>query len=112
MNTLFVILGPTGVGKTDLSLRLAQELQTPIISGDSRQIYRGLEIGTAAPAEKELKAVKHYFVGTHDVAEYFNASQFETEVMRILDEEIFFAYAERIACWRFDDVHRCSVQGH
>ena len=89
MNTLFVILGPTGVGKTDLSLRLAQELQTPIISGDSRQIYRGLEIGTAAPAEKELKAVKHYFVGTHDVAEYFNASQFETEVMRILDEEIF-----------------------
>ena len=52
MNTLFVILGPTGVGKTDLSLRLAQELQTPIISGDSRQIYRGLEIGTAAPAEK------------------------------------------------------------
>ncbi len=89
MNTLFVILGPTGVGKTDLSIRMAKHLCTPIISADSRQIFRGLEIGTAAPTEKELSEVKHYFVGTHNVDEYFNASQFEMEVLRILSKEVF-----------------------
>ena len=62
--TLIVLLGPTGVGKTDLSLRIAEQLHCPILSCDSRQLYKGLEIGTAAPSKEQLQRVKHYFVGT------------------------------------------------
>ncbi len=88
-NTLVVVLGPTGVGKTALSFRLAYHLQTPIISSDSRQFYRGLEIGTAAPTQEEQKIVKHHFVGTLDVTDYYNAAQFETDVLQVLEKEIF-----------------------
>ena len=63
MPTLVVILGPTGVGKTELSLQLAEEYGCPIVSADSRQIYRDLPIGTAAPSAEEQARVKHYFVG-------------------------------------------------
>ena len=63
MSTLIAIVGPTGVGKTDLSLRLAKEYACPIVSCDSRQIFKELKIGVAAPSDDQLRAVKHYFIG-------------------------------------------------
>ena len=65
MKKLIVLLGPTGVGKTDLSIRLAQRFNASIVSADSRQIYQGIEIGTAAPTPEQLAQVPHYFIGTH-----------------------------------------------
>lgn len=86
MAELIVIIGPTAVGKTELSLRLAETLNCPIINADSRQIYKDIEIGTAAPTEEELKRVKHYFVHTKELDEYYSAAQFEEDVMSLLDE--------------------------
>jgi tRNA dimethylallyltransferase len=83
---LIVLLGPTGVGKTALSLQLAEYLDSPIISADSRQFYRALQIGTAAPAKEELKRVRHYFVGNLQLTDYYSASQFETDVLRLLED--------------------------
>jgi tRNA dimethylallyltransferase len=88
-NTLIILLGPTGVGKTSLSYSLANKFNTPIISSDSRQIYQGLEIGTAAPTKEEQERIKHYFVGTLSVTDYYNAAQFETDVLSVLESEIF-----------------------
>lgn len=84
MNSLIILLGPTGVGKTELSLRLAEHFNTPIISSDSRQLYRDLPIGTAAPTEQQLRRVKHYMVGTLSLTDYYSASQFEEEVIALL----------------------------
>lgn len=84
MNTLIVLLGPTGVGKTELSLRVASHVGSPIISADSRQLYKELVIGTAAPTAEQLARVKHYFVGTLSLTDYYNASQFEEEVLLCL----------------------------
>lgn len=84
MKKLIVILGPTGVGKTELSLEIAQHLECPIISSDSRQIYKGLTIGTDAPTEEQLQRVKHYFVSKLSIEEYFSASQFEDEAIELL----------------------------
>ena len=84
MKKLIVILGPTGVGKTELSLEIAQHLECPIISSDSRQIYKGLSIGTDAPTEEQLQRVKHYFVSKLSIEEYFSASQFEDEAIELL----------------------------
>ncbi len=84
MNSLVVLLGPTGVGKTELSLRLAEYFHTPIISSDSRQVYKELPIGTAAPTPEQLARVKHYMVGTLSLTDYYSASQFEEEVMALL----------------------------
>lgn len=85
--TLLVLLGPTAVGKTELSLRLAKLLSSPIISADSRQIYRGIRIGTAAPTPEQLAAVKHYFVHTLDLDQYYSAAQYEADVLRLLEQE-------------------------
>lgn len=83
--TLLVLLGPTGVGKTGVSLRLAEHLKCPIISSDSRQFYQELKIGTAAPTDEQLGRVKHYFVGSHSIFDDYNAGQFEVDVIRLLD---------------------------
>jgi tRNA dimethylallyltransferase len=83
-NTLIVLLGPTGVGKTDLGIEIAQKLKTEIISCDSRQIYRELKIGTARPTEQQLSTVKHYCIATHSIFDYYNASMFEFEVLDLL----------------------------
>lgn len=83
MNTLVVIIGPTGVGKTEICLKLAEYYGSPIISADSRQIYKGLTIGTAAPTEKQLSVVPHYFVGTLDLDKYYHAAQYEQEVLKL-----------------------------
>jgi tRNA dimethylallyltransferase len=86
VKTLIVLLGPTGVGKTELSLSLAKNFESPIISSDSRQIYKELVIGTAAPSVSDRQKVKHYFVGTHELTDYYSASQFEDDVIRLLAE--------------------------
>ncbi len=86
MKKLVVILGPTGVGKTDLSIQLANHLQCPIVSADSRQIYKGLTIGTDAPSQQQLQKAKHYFIGTLSVEDYFSASQFEDKAIELLAE--------------------------
>ena len=85
MNTLLVITGPTAVGKTDLCLDIAESYGIPIINADSRQIYRGMGIGTAAPTATQLARVKHHFVGTLDIDAYYNASMYEQDVMNLLD---------------------------
>lgn len=86
MNYLVILLGPTGVGKTELSLRVAEHFASPIISSDSRQLYRDLPIGTAAPTTEQLARVKHYMVGTLSLTDYYSASNFETDVMTLLSE--------------------------
>lgn len=86
MKTLLVLLGPTGVGKTEWSLRIAEKLGCPIISADSRQIYKGMVIGTAAPTSEQLARVKHYFVGMLSPEEYYSASEFEQDVLSTLEE--------------------------
>ena len=82
--TLIVITGPTGVGKTAASIELAQRLQCDIINADSRQIYRGIPICTAAPTPEELAAARHHFVAFKDLPESYSAAQFETDVMALL----------------------------
>ncbi len=84
--TLIVISGPTGIGKTDLSIELAQMLNTVIISSDSRQIYQELKIGTAAPTKEDLEKVKHYMIGTKSIHDYYSAGIYELEVLKLLDE--------------------------
>lgn len=83
---LLLLLGPTGVGKTELSLRVAEHYGCPILNCDSRQIYRGIPIGTAAPTKEEQARVKHYFVATKDPEEEYNAGQYERDALRLLDE--------------------------
>ena len=83
--TLIVVTGPTAVGKTALCLDIAQYYGIPIINADSRQIYRDLKIGTAAPTEDQLRQVRHYFVGILPLDEYYSASMYEEQVMDLLD---------------------------
>ena len=84
--TLVVLLGPTGVGKTALGVQLASKLGCSILSADSRQIYRELPIGTAAPTPEERVAVPHYFVGTHSVTEGYSAASYEVDVLHLLEK--------------------------
>jgi len=84
--TLIVVTGPTAVGKTDLCLRVAEALRVPIINADSRQLFRELKIGTAAPTAAQMERVKHYFVGTLGVTDYYSASMYEQDVMALLTE--------------------------
>lgn len=83
--TLVVLLGPTGVGKTELSLALAERIGCPILNADSRQIYRDLVIGSAAPTAEQLARVPHEFVGILDIDAYYSAARFEQEVLQRLD---------------------------
>lgn len=89
--TLLVLTGATGVGKTELSLRLAEHFGCPIVSADSRQIFREIPIGTAAPSATEQARVKHYFVGTKSVSEDYNAGQYERDALALL-ETLFRQY--------------------
>jgi tRNA dimethylallyltransferase len=86
MNNLIVILGPTGIGKTDLSIDIAKSFEAEIISSDSRQVYKELEIGTAVPTVNQLNKVKHHFIGNKSIHDYYNASMFEVEVLETLKE--------------------------
>ena len=83
--TLLLIVGPTGVGKTELSLRVAERYGCPIVNCDSRQIYRGIPIGTAAPTPQEQARVPHYFIATRELEQDYNAGQFERDALTLLD---------------------------
>lgn len=83
--TLWVITGPTAVGKTEYAIRMAQQHNSCIISVDSRQFYKEMKIGTASPTPEELAAVPHYFVGTLSIHDYYNVSQFEEQVLALLE---------------------------
>lgn len=85
MPTLIVLIGPTGVGKTELSLRLAEQFNTCIVSADSRQLYADLKIGTAAPTPEQLQRVEHHFVGTLKLTDYYSAAQYEADVLELLE---------------------------
>lgn len=87
VNTLFVLLGPTGVGKTALSIDIAKKLNTPVISADSRQIYRGIPIGTASPTTEQLSEVKHYFIAEKELTDYYSAGQYELDALKIIEEQ-------------------------
>lgn len=84
--TLVLILGPTGVGKTELSLRVAEHYGCPILNCDSRQVFKSIPIGTAAPTKDELSRVKHYFIATRELEEDYNAGQYERDALRVLED--------------------------
>lgn len=94
MDTLIIVLGPTGVGKTELCLQLAEHLGTPVINADSRQIFAELPIGTAAPSKEQQRRVKHFFVGNHHIQDYYNASMYEEDVLKLLPQ-IFHSHSHR-----------------
>lgn len=85
-NTLVVITGPTAVGKTALCMDIACKYGIPIINADSRQIYKGMNIGTAAPTKEQLNEIRHYFVGSLELDDYYNASMYEQDVINLLKE--------------------------
>lgn len=87
MNNLVVLIGPTAVGKTETSLAIAAYYGCPIISADSRQMYSGMEIGTAMPTKEELARQKHYFVGHLSPGDYYSAARYEEEVLALLEKE-------------------------
>lgn len=84
--TLKVVIGPTGIGKTDYAIQLAQKYDCPILNADSRQLYRDIPIGTAAPTAEEQARVKHYFVGTLDLEDYYSAAQYEHDALLLMEE--------------------------
>lgn len=94
---LIVIAGPTAVGKTNLSIQLAQQLNTVIISADSRQVYKELSIGTAKPSKEEQKNIPHYFIDHLSIEQNFSAGQYEKEVLQLL-ENLFQYHNEVILC--------------
>ncbi|WP_442590324.1 tRNA (adenosine(37)-N6)-dimethylallyltransferase MiaA [Pedobacter sp. AW31-3R] len=94
-NTLIVIVGPTAIGKTALAVALAQHFSTEIISADSRQFFREMEIGTAKPSAEELAAAPHHFINSHSVHTLFSTGDFENEVLK-LTEELFKVHSNLI----------------
>lgn len=94
MKTLFVIVGPTGVGKTSLCLKVAEHLNTVIINADSRQVFKEIPVGTAAPTKDERKSIRHFFVGNLHINEYYNASKYEQDVLNLLN--ILFKYNDNV----------------
>lgn len=85
MNKLVIILGPTAVGKTDYSIETALKYGSPIISCDSRQIYKEMTIGTAVPSAEQLSAVQHYFIHSHTVTELYTAGKYELEALDLIN---------------------------
>lgn len=83
---LLVVVGPTGSGKTDLSIRLARHYGAPILSTDSRQVYRGMAIGTAQPSEEEMEAAEHHFIASHDIEDNLSCGEYEVQALARLKE--------------------------
>lgn len=86
MKYLIIVTGPTGIGKTKLSIELAQYFSSEILSCDSRQIYKEMRIGTAVPSPEEISAVKHHFIGNVSIHDYYNVSQYEHEALALIDK--------------------------
>lgn len=97
MPELVIVLGPTAVGKTDYSIGLAREYGSPVISCDSRQIFREMKIGTAPPSAEQLAAVPHYFIGTRSVTEPYTAGKYELDALALLDE-LFRDHGTLVMC--------------
>lgn len=95
--TLYVVCGPTAVGKTDFAIELAEKLGTEIISADSRQLYREIPIGTAQPSAEQLNRVKHHFIANRSIEEDYNAGMFERDALVFLDE-LFLKYESVVCC--------------
>lgn len=93
---LIVIVGPTGSGKTDLSIRLALHYRAPILSTDSRQVYRGMPIGTAQPTEEQLNTVEHHFIASHDIEDKLNCGEYEVQALACL-EKLFARHDDVVA---------------
>ncbi len=89
--TLIVVVGATGSGKTDLSLRLATHFSAPILSTDSRQVYQGIPIGTAQPTAEQLAAVEHHFIASHSLTDNFNCGEYEVQALACL-EKLFLTH--------------------
>ena len=96
IKTLIVIVGPTGSGKTDLSIAVAEHFSVPIISTDSRQFYRGIPIGTAQPDAEQLQRVEHHFIASHDLTDEFNCGAYEVAALKRL-EELFLQHDTVVA---------------
>ena len=94
---LYVVCGPTAVGKTDFAIELAEQLGTEIISADSRQLYREIPIGTAQPSAKQLDRVKHHFIASRSIQDDYNAGMFERDALALLDE-LFRKYNAVVCC--------------
>lgn len=86
MSELLIVLGPTAVGKTDYSIDLALDCHSPVISCDSRQLFREMRIGTARPSDEQLARVKHYFIASHSITETYTAGRYEVEALALLEE--------------------------
>jgi tRNA dimethylallyltransferase len=95
--TLTIILGPTAAGKTEYAVRMAEEIGSPVISCDSRQIFREMNIGVARPSEEQLARVKHYFIATNSITEHYTAGRYEIEALALLDE-LFKTHNRLIMC--------------
>ncbi len=91
MRRVVILLGPTAVGKTDYSIELALHFGSPVISCDSRQIFRQMSIGTAVPTPEQLSRVKHYFIHSHSVEQYYTAGKYEVEALSLV-EELFHSH--------------------
>ena len=97
MKILFVLLGPTGVGKTALSIQLAHHFGCPVISADSRQLYKELPTGTAVPTAEEQSQVKHYFIATYTITDYYSASMYEEEAIALITG-LFDSHDDLLLC--------------
>lgn len=86
MNTLIVVVGPTGIGKSDISIQLARHYRSEIVSADSRQLFKELKIGTAVPTAEEMAGIPHHLIQTKSVVDYYNVSEYEIEALKIIDE--------------------------
>jgi len=84
--TLIVIVGPTAIGKTALAIEIAKQFSTEIISADSRQFFKEMEIGTAKPSAEELAAAPHHFINSHSVNTLFSTGDFEIQALKLMDE--------------------------
>lgn len=98
MKHLIIITGPTASGKTDLAVNLAEHFSTEIVSADSRQIFKEMRIGTAVPDDEVLQRVPHHFIQTRSVRDYYNAFMYETEVIDLLDRNLFAKYDTVVMC--------------
>lgn len=87
MHTLIVIVGPTGVGKTETCIEIARHFNSSIINADSRQIYKEIPIGTAAPTKEQMSTVKHHLVGCKNLYEYYSAAMFESDAIKVISSE-------------------------
>ena len=94
--TLIVVVGATGSGKTDISLRLSTHFAAPIISTDSRQFYRGIPIGTAQPTTEQLATAEHHFIASHELTDNFNCGEYEVQALTRL-EELFLQHDRVVA---------------